>query len=116
MFERARWLKPFRYMPSPIIMRRKFEMENKTNNIRVLLFGAFRQYAADGAINVVFPEGGSVADLRESLASELKRLSPEFSEDLLYSSAIGNNDEILSEDFQLWKECELAILPPVCGG
>lgn len=78
--------------------------------INMKLFGAFRKYG-DKIIFTV-PSGASVRDVKERLARELKGADPA----LINDSAIANDNEVIGADFVFTKDCDLAILPPVCGG
>jgi len=86
------------------------------SNVTVLLFGAFRQYSDDGKLLLKVSSQGSVAELRKLLSKVLKEKNPMFSAELLENSVLGNNEKILEEDFLIDGDCELALLPPVCGG
>lgn len=84
--------------------------------ITVRLFGAFRKFHAS-PVMMSLPLGSSVADVKASLGIALKTLNPLFTDqDLLDKSALADNRAVLSPATRLQQDCDLAILPPVCGG
>lgn len=80
-------------------------------NCRVKLFARARDLAGAGETTVSLPDGGTVADLRRSLAAACPKLTA-----LLDRCAIAVNGEFASETQSLSADQELAILPPVSGG
>lgn len=78
--------------------------------IRIKLFGAFRRYGAD--ITLTLPAGSSVTDIKAALAQQLE--VPE--KTLVADAVLANDTTILPDAYIFNKTCQLAILPPVCGG
>jgi len=76
----------------------------------VQLFGAFRKYG--GEMILIMPAGSTAGNVKKRLADFLELQDRE----ILKSSAIANENEIMNEGAVISEDCRLAILPPVCGG
>ncbi len=86
-------------------------------NVKLRLFGAFRSYSDGPAISLSVKEGATVSELKHEIVKRLKELKPEHhGHDLVFSSAIASEKEVLSESQKVDGLEVLAILPPVCGG
>lgn len=82
--------------------------------VRINLFGGFRQFHDQPAISIEIERSATVATLRGRIA-EL------FDDDanaraLLKASAFATDRRVLGEDEGIPADEELALLPPVCGG
>ena len=85
--------------------------------VELRLFGAFRKYAGGATIPVEVPAGCKVGALKESIAQELGRRRPDLRDNqLVFESALANEQELLQDQDEIHASCTLAILPPVCGG
>jgi molybdopterin converting factor small subunit len=82
------------------------------DNIEVVvqLYGAFRKYG--GELILTMPAGCTAGSVKGKLADLLEPQDRE----ILKSSAIANENEIMAEGDVLAGDCRLAVLPPVCGG
>lgn len=80
--------------------------------IRVQLFGEFRNHHTQDRIEIEIQDGCKVADLRTALQNVLGPTSL----DLLASSVFADAEQILNEQSVLQPFSEIAVLPPVCGG
>jgi molybdopterin converting factor small subunit len=89
------------------------EIETPTIDIRVRLFGAFRQFAEGPAMALTVPAGGSVADVRKAFAARFQGNDNALA--LLKASAFATDQSVLDDDDAL-PDAELSVLPPVCGG
>lgn len=84
--------------------------------VRVLLFGHYRELtpvplSAEGAFNVVVPDGATVMDLAAIMAALDTRLT-----DLLTRTRVAVGTEFVSADTVLSPGDEIAFLPPMSGG
>jgi molybdopterin converting factor subunit 1 len=77
----------------------------------VQLFARARDLAGAAQIRVELPEGATVAQLREQIASQLPGLTS-----LLERSAIAVDNEFAQPEQSLDARDEIALLPPVSGG
>jgi len=88
--------------------------------VTVRLFGAFRDCAPGGELELTVPRGITVAALRGHLDAAIGRACPSFTRrDLVRSSVLASDTEILDESAALGLgagRVALAVLPPVCGG
>ncbi|MCO5143789.1 MAG: hypothetical protein M9962_11930 [Oligoflexia bacterium] len=85
--------------------------------VKLRLFGAFRRYSKNSHISITVPSKCSVQTFRECVEEELNLLRPDLNDGkLVYESALANETEILNESTEISESCDLAILPPVCGG
>jgi len=82
--------------------------------ISIRLFGAFRQFGDDSAVQVTVPDNARMADLRQALQDHFADNENALS--LLAASAFATDRAVLDEDDRLPRDEPLAILPPVCGG
>lgn len=79
-------------------------------SINVRLFGAFRKYGE--TVTFTMPSGSSVQLVKEKLAEILSLADAQ----LIRDSVLANDNEIIEDTAVLSIDCNLAILPPVCGG
>ncbi len=85
--------------------------------VKIRLFGAFRDYSEQNFLSFQFEPGTSLDQIKQSLAQKLMLLRPEKPcATLLAQSVLADESAVLCEDFVLAKSQELAIIPPVCGG
>ena len=77
-------------------------------NIHLKFFGAFREYGE--SIDFTIPMGSNLKTIKKIITEKVPN------SELIKSSVIANDDEILTETDILDKDCNLSILPPVCGG
>jgi molybdopterin converting factor small subunit len=87
--------------------------------VRLLLFGAFREFAQGAELTLEVPRGTTVCGLRRHLKEALARARP--SQDvteLVESSALACDTGMLSESHVFGRDAEdapVCLLPPVCG-
>lgn len=79
-------------------------------NITMRLFGAFRKHGE--TVTFTMPRGCTAESVKARLAEVLNQSDA----GLIGESALANDNEIISGDTVLLRDCQLAILPPVCGG
>lgn len=92
-------------------------LEMKTANVKVLLFGAFRDLSDENPIKLDLPESSTVKDLKTALCARFGAQYPTFDASTLVThSAIAGDDAVLTDSDSVVSYRELAILPPVCGG
>lgn len=77
----------------------------------ITFFGALKSAAGGKPIELDVYDESTIADIR----SELYVLLGE-SSSLLSASAFGSQTRVLNDSERLGDICELAVLPPVCGG
>lgn len=78
--------------------------------VKILVFGAAREKVGSGLLEVVLPDGISVA----GLVAEVKKVYPVMNE--LASFSIAVNGDYASKELVLNETDEVAIIPPVSGG
>ena len=88
----------------------------KLCRVELLLFGPLRKYSPNGKVTLHLPLDSSLSTLKKEVALWIKNHNPSFDNSLLEASAIATQTEVLKSDFVIQEDCELAILPPVCGG
>jgi molybdopterin converting factor subunit 1 len=79
--------------------------------VKVRLFARARDLAGAGELEIVVPEGATVADLRRVVARQEPALRP-----LLERSALAINTEFAEDSAVVPTHAEIALLPPVSGG
>jgi molybdopterin converting factor small subunit len=88
--------------------------------IRLLLFGAFREFAEGAELTLDVPRGTTVAGLRGHLKEALARSRPtQDVGELVESSALASATGILAESHAFAGDADdapVCLLPPVCGG
>ena len=85
--------------------------------VTLKLFGRFRSFLNGPELSLEVEPGLSVLSLKKKIESELQRLCPEAADQaLVFDSVLASKKEILSDETFLTESCQLAILPPVCGG
>lgn len=82
----------------------------ETITLTVKLFGAFRCYGADIALEV--PANSPVPAVKQALAEALG--APENA--LMADAVLADDSQILPDNHTFNTTCQLAVLPPVCGG
>lgn len=90
------------------------------NQLKIKLFGAFRQYVPEGEIIIRQVQIKKVSDFKEYLYAEIQKVNPKFTdENLIQQSALATEERILhaDEDMPIFSLTDkIALLPPVCGG
>lgn len=84
--------------------------------VRLSLFGAFRDYEPDAVVALDLPGGAHVSDLRAALERYGVAHWPAFSTALLQRSAFASEATILRDNDPLPDDGRMAVLPPVSGG
>jgi molybdopterin converting factor subunit 1 len=79
--------------------------------IRVRLFARARDLAGAETVEVLLPEGASVAELRNRLAEAYPALGG-----LLRRAAVAVNEDFADEATRIPPGAEVALIPPVSGG
>ncbi len=88
-----------------------------TSKINIKLYGGFREFGNGEAVYFEMNLPATVRDIKLKFAATLEHLSSKkIDVDLLNSSALGNDSEVLSDESIVTDETEFVILPPVCGG
>ncbi len=88
----------------------------KTLQLNIKLFGAFRKYHA-GMLTLSVAEGASVRQVKDMIGKQLRQRIPTFQDDeLIERSALATRHHVLGDCDLLSEAGDLAILPPVCGG
>jgi len=89
---------------------------SQTIEITIRLFGAFRKFH-NAPLTLFLPAGCSVTDIKTALGHALTSLNPAFADqELLDKSVLADDRAVLAPGATLQQNCQLAILPPVCGG
>jgi len=78
--------------------------------IQMNFFGAFRQYGE--SCDLIVPVGSDVQAIKNIFAQNRQDID----ERLIQSAALANQNTILTASQGINQDCELSILPPVCGG
>jgi molybdopterin converting factor small subunit len=81
--------------------------------VRVALYGAFRQSMGCPEVLVRTAADATVADLRRELAEHLPN---DIVRGLLRVSAFATDEQVLQDTDPVPDDQVLAVLPPVCGG
>jgi sulfur-carrier protein len=84
-------------------------------SVTLQLFGAFREFAADGRVELAIERPATVAALRAALDAHARAHWPGYRPPLLAVSAFASESEVLRDGDPL-PDGELAVLPPVSGG
>lgn len=84
--------------------------------VKVRLFGRFRNFHREPFLTLQIPRDAPLDALKDSLAVALQTSSPDFDARSLDDVAFADEDAILAPDIRFSNDCELAVLPPVCGG
>jgi sulfur-carrier protein len=85
-----------------------------TITVSVKLFGAFRQFGPETAVELTVPASARVADLRAAFAGHYQGNDNALA--LLKASAFATDQAVLDDDDELPTNQPLSVLPPVCGG
>ncbi|MBI2601808.1 MAG: MoaD/ThiS family protein [Deltaproteobacteria bacterium] len=84
--------------------------------VKLRLFGRFRSFYSDPFLEIQVPSGSDLTTVKTFLASSLRKIASEFDSQLLEDAAFADEDTILERDARFSRDCEIAVLPPVCGG
>jgi len=90
-------------MPAP-------DVTPTTGRLRVALFAGMAEAAGRRTLELAW-HGGTVADLRRSLAAACPELGP-----LLQRSAVARGDRYAADSEPLVGGDDVAVIPPVSGG
>lgn len=82
--------------------------------VKIRLFGAFRNFIEQPEVELAVPSGTSLADLKPALARHLQ--GGDRIQALLAESAFADEKRVLLDSETLAANVRLAVLPPVCGG
>jgi len=82
--------------------------------VRIQLFGGFRQHSERPELAVEVPPSATVAALKSAVAETFA--DNPAAQDLLNASAIATDRRVLDENERVPDDEPLALLPPVCGG
>jgi len=82
--------------------------------VRIKLFGGFRQYTEDPELRIDIMHSATVSTLRSRVAELFGDDSA--ARELLKVSAFATDQRVLDEDDPVPNGSELSLLPPVCGG
>jgi molybdopterin synthase catalytic subunit/molybdopterin synthase sulfur carrier subunit len=82
--------------------------------VRIQLFGGFRQHSERPELAVEVPPSATVAALKREVAKAFA--DNPAAQDLLNASAIATDRRVLADDERVPDDEPLALLPPVCGG
>lgn len=86
----------------------------RTHEIRIKLFGGFRQFRSESTLVLELESVSTVADLRAQLARVFEDDDNALS--LLKASAFATDTRVLDDNESVPVDADLALLPPVCGG
>ena len=79
--------------------------------VRVKLYGAFRNHFSEDELRLELEEPATVAVLKDRMGELWPSLKP-----LLLETAVAGDDEFLDSKRSLEGIHEVSLLPPVCGG
>ena len=85
-----------------------------TQEVRIKLFGGFRQFRSESVLAVELEAEPTVADLRAQVVRAFGDDDNALS--LLKASAFATDTRVLDDDETVPMDADLALLPPVCGG
>lgn len=85
-----------------------------TRELRIKLFGGFRQFRTEAMLTVSVDRAATVADLRKHVAGLFGDDDNALS--LLKASAFATDNRVLDDNEPVPDDSDLALLPPVCGG
>lgn len=89
----------------------------ETIKIEVELYGAFSNYKNENGFFVELKNGANIKDLKNAIFLKLSQNEAnEALQNLVNSSAIGDDTRLYSNEEILRTNLKLAILPPVSGG
>ena len=78
--------------------------------IEIIAFGIAKDILKDKSVHVDVDRGSSVADIKEKLVQDF----PDFG--ALASLRLAVNAEYVADDYELQKNDEVVLIPPVSGG
>ncbi len=87
--------------------------------VEVRHYGVFRKYLKDGtsSTKLFLDKPRNLLEFKSYFTNYLKSEISGFSDETLVSeSAIADEVSILPDDHMIDSNCQLSILPPVCGG
>lgn len=83
--------------------------------VEISLYGAFRKYNS-GSVNLEFSESKTCEQVKYALGEYLHAQYPDFDKDLIQTSVLADEKAVMANATLINKSCNLAVLPPVCGG
>lgn len=86
----------------------------QTRDIRIKLFGGFRQFRTESVLTLELAPTSTIADLRRSVAGMFD--SDQNALSLLKASVFATDERVLDDSESVPDDADLALLPPVCGG
>ena len=87
------------------------------SQIRIRIFGAFRNIFPEGELQVEVSEKLTVAGLKIMLGEKFANIPSSYDITCLLSNSVfANESRILENSEEIQKETTLALLPPVSGG
>lgn len=90
---------------------------NPTKEIQIRLFGAFREFSANGICSLTVSGVESALEIKNLLAKKLsEKENAKFDVDALVAKSVLATDAKVLDDGDLAGHLDLSILPPVCGG
>lgn len=87
---------------------------SRTREVRIKLFGGFRQFREESSLVLALESANTVAELRSQVARVFGDDDNALS--LLKASAFATDNRVLDDDEEVPFDADLALLPPVCGG
>ena len=84
--------------------------------LHVQLFGPFRDFQPQAALELDVADGASVAAAREALAAHAAAHWPACTPGLLRSTAFASEQAVLRDGDALPADGRIALIPPVNGG
>lgn len=84
--------------------------------LHVQLFGPYRDFQPDAAMELHVVDGANVADARAALAAHAATHWPACTPGLLRSTAFASDHAVLRDGDALPADGRIAVIPPVNGG
>lgn len=84
--------------------------------VQIRLFGEFKKYIPDGFIEIQIGNNCTIADIKKQIHHHLSENVTQYNKNLVFESALANDNEILNDETILATCQSYALLPPVCGG
>ncbi|MBC7466978.1 MAG: hypothetical protein H7256_13400 [Bdellovibrio sp.] len=88
-----------------------------TKEIQIKLFGAFREFSADGTLVLTVTGQESAYEVKNLLTQKLsEKEKVKFDVKALVAKSVLATDSKVLDDADLAGHLNLSLLPPVCGG
>ncbi len=97
-------------------------MESNSISIKVKFFASLKDFCCEGHLELQTPKGVSakllMAEIEKKVLSDTQMGFADQSrfKKILLESVLASEESILSGDDIFQGSCEVALLPPVCGG